>query len=134
MKNKGIFKRDVEELQNIFRFLQSNWKHFKVKDEYQKELELSVEEIFMNMIRHNSDTDFDIKVLVEKKNSRIILSLSDYEEVPFDITQTDEIDFEEYFEQKKAGGLGIHLVKNLMDDIQFTHNDGISTITMTKQI
>lgn len=134
MKNKGIFKRDVEELQNIFRFLQSNWKHFKVEDQYQKELELSVEEVFMNMIRHNSNTDFDIKVLVEKKNSRIILSLSDYEEVPFDITQTDEVNFEEYFEQKKAGGLGIHLVKKFMDEIQFTHHNGISTITMTKLI
>ncbi|MDR9416187.1 MAG: ATP-binding protein [Gracilimonas sp.] len=134
MGNKGIFKRDADELQFIFQFLREHWKELKIEDKSKKELELSVEEIFMNMVRHNTNSDFDIKLLVEKKDGSIILKLSDHEIQPFDITKTDDVDFEEYFRKKKTGGLGIHLVKKLMDDIQFTHSNGISTITITKKI
>ncbi|WP_428234926.1 ATP-binding protein [Gracilimonas sp.] len=134
MKITGTFKRDVDELQNIFDFLKKNWAGYEVNGNDQRKIELSVEEIFMNMVRHNPNAEFDIKLIVEKKNRKIILSLSDFEEKPFDITQARDVDFEEYFRQKKSGGLGIHLVKEIMDDIKFVHRNGISTITITKLI
>jgi serine/threonine-protein kinase RsbW len=98
------------------------------------EMQLSVEELFMNMVRHNSDAEGDIKMNVERKGDKINISLIDSEEVPFDLTKIKEVDFDQYFEEKKFGGLGIHLVKELMDEIKFNHCNGISTITMTKQI
>jgi serine/threonine-protein kinase RsbW len=134
MKSQKVFKRHVNELQSIFSFLKGNWNELNVKDGVQMEMQLSVEELFMNMVRHNSSADGDIEVLVERKEDKIMISLCDFEEVPFDITKAEEIDFEEYFKQKKFGGLGLHLVKELMDEIKFNHSDGISTITMTKQM
>lgn len=134
MKNRGVFKRDAEELQKIHLFLKGHLDAFKVQEKEQHEIELSVEEVFMNMVRHNAASDKDIDVLVEKKDGEIILSMSDHEMVPFDLTQIDEINFEDYFKEKKSGGLGIHLIKSLMDEIHFTHERGISTITMTKLI
>ncbi|MBO6585929.1 MAG: ATP-binding protein [Gracilimonas sp.] len=130
----GTFKRDTSELDNIFDFLKQNWAGYEVDENDQRKIELSVEEIFMNMVRHNPNAEFDIKLIVEKKNRKIILSLSDFEEKPFDITQAKGVDFEEYFRKKKSGGLGIHLVKEIMDDIKFVHRNGISTITITKLI
>ncbi|MAL17968.1 MAG: hypothetical protein CL670_00780 [Balneola sp.] len=134
MKSQKVFKRHINELQSIFSFLKGNWNEFEVEEGVQMEMQLSVEELFMNMVRHNSDAEGDIKMNVERKGDKINISLIDSEEVPFDLTKIKEVDFDQYFEEKKFGGLGIHLVKELMDEIKFNHCNGISTITMTKQI
>lgn len=134
MKSKRSFERNIDELQSIFIFLKMNWEEFQIQGNDQLDLELSVEEIFMNMIRHNSESGHNIEVSVEKGEQEITLSLSDHEKVPFDITQKEEVDFDDYFKKKQSGGLGIHLVKQLMDDVKFEHHQGISTITITKHI
>jgi len=135
MKSKRRFDRKVDELENIFNFLKMNWQEFQVQGRDQHDMELSVEEIFMNMIHHNTaDSTRDIEVSVEKTGQKISLSLSDFEEVPFDITKANAVDFEDYIKNKRSGGLGIHLVRELMDDVKFEHKKGLSTITITKNI
>jgi len=135
MKSKRRFNRRIDELENIFNFLKMNWQEFKVQDRDQHDMELSVEEIFMNMIKHNSAKSAgDIELTIEKKDRKITLRLSDFEDVPFDITKANEVDFEDYIKNKRSGGLGIHLVRNLMDDVKFEHKNGLSTITISKNI
>lgn len=135
METKKSFERNIDELQNIFNFLKIRWEEFHVQVNDQLDMELSVEEIFMNMIRHNrSESAQDIEIKVEKKDREIMLSLIDSEDIPFDITNTKEIDFNDYIKNLKSGGLGIHLVKELMDEVKFEHRQGVSTITITKHI
>lgn len=135
MKSKRRFVRRVDELEKIFNFLKMNWQEFKVQDRDQHDMELSVEEIFMNMIQHNTDKSAgDIEVTIEKTGRKIILRLSDFEDIPFDVTKAREVDFEDYIKNKRSGGLGIHLVRELMDDVKFEHNNGLSTITISKHI
>lgn len=134
MKSIETFDRKIEELHKVFSFLKTNLDRYNIETKARLDMELSVEELFMNMLRYNSSSKNKIILSMEKQDGKIVLSLSDREEVPFDITKTDEVDFDDYFEKKKSGGLGIHLVKQLMDDIAFDHHDGISTITITKQV
>jgi serine/threonine-protein kinase RsbW len=135
MISKKRFERNTDELQNIFNFLKLRWEEFHIDGIDQFKLELSVEEIFMNMIRHNhSEKAKEIEVTVEKKDREITLSLSDYEEVPFDITRAEGVDFDEYIKNKLSGGLGIHLVREVMDEVKFEHHQGMSTITIIKHI
>lgn len=135
MKSKRRFCRKVDELENIFSFLKMNWQEFQVQGRDQHDMELSVEEIFMNMVHHNkAESTRDIEVSIEKTGRIITLSLSDFEDVPFDITKAREVDFEDYIKNKRSGGLGIHLVRELMDDVKFEHNNGLSTITISKHI
>lgn len=134
MKNKSSFKKKTDELKLIFAFLDSSLKKIELQDNVQSELELAVEEIFMNMVRHNLETENDIEIVVDATSREVKISLKDVETAPFDITQTDNVDLEKYINAKKSGGLGIHLIKTLMDDLNFEHKDGISTISITKYI
>jgi serine/threonine-protein kinase RsbW len=134
MKNKSSFKKKTDELKLIFTFLDNSLDKITLKDNVQSELELAVEEIFMNMVRHNLETENDIEIIVDATSREVKISLKDVEAAPFDITKTDKIDLEEYINAKKSGGLGIHLIKSLMDDLNFEHKDGISTISITKYI
>tara|TARA_Y200000002_G_scaffold70010_3_gene54592 strand:+ start:4029 stop:4439 length:411 start_codon:yes stop_codon:yes gene_type:complete len=128
------FSRNANELPVIFHFLNAVMTENASNLKLLNELKLSVEEIFMNMVRHNKTTNKDIAIRIESYKNSVSITLTDHEDNPFDILDTDEIDFDEYFKQKKFGGLGIHLIKKLMDDLIFDHDAGKTTIKITKHI
>lgn len=132
MIKKKEFSRSICELERIFSFLKECFNKFDIPEHLQFEFELTIEEIFTNMVRHNLNADSNIEIKIQKKNSEIISQLSDHEKIPFDITKVAELDVEKHIDEKKAGGLGIFMVKKMMDKINFEHKNGISTITITK--
>ncbi len=135
MNSNMKFSRKTEELVNVFQFLNQKEIEFGCTDRQKMEIDLCVEEVFMNMVRHNSTAKNKIQISVNKTaDNKIIISLIDHEDHPFDITKTDDLDLEDYVEKKKSGGLGIHLIKQMMDEISFEHQRGISKITMVKNI
>lgn len=134
MKANKTFEREFDELQNLFVFLKKNLLKCDVGRGDLFELELTAEEIFMNMVRHNTSTDKPIEVSLEKKDQNVVLCFTDYEKTPFDITKAGEVDFDDYIKKRKSGGLGIHLIRKYMDDVTFNHADGVSKITITKKI
>lgn len=134
MKNAKTFSRSINELENIFDFLEESGDNFHINERYLHDIELSVEEIFTNMVRHNSSSGHAIEISIESNNGQLLTCLIDYEDVPFDLTQTGEIDFDDYIAKQKSGGLGIFLVKQLMDDVKFEHLNGRSKITIIKNI
>lgn len=134
MKNKKSFEKGTDELQQVFDFLKTKWEKFGIEQKERSEMELAVEEIFMNMVRHNSEIGNEIELTVEKKAQSIKITLSDREVVPFDITKVKQVDFEDYLKNRRSGGLGIHLIKELMDEVEFEHHNGVSTISVIKHI
>lgn len=134
MKSAKTFSRSINELENIFNFLEGSGEKFRLSKRNLHDIELSVEEIFTNMVRHNQGSTREIEISIESDNGQILTCLTDHEDQPFDLTQTAEIDFDDYIEKKKSGGLGIFLVKQLMDEVKFEHLNGISKITIIKNI
>lgn len=134
MKSSKTFNRSINELENIFQFLEMSGHKFQLNERQLHDIELSVEEIFTNMVRHNVTSDEKIEITIENYNGQILTCLTDREDEPFDLTKSGEIDFDEYIEKKKSGGLGIFLVKQLMDEVKFEHLDGRSKITIIKNL
>lgn len=130
-----MFERKTDELESVFTFLKQYVEEFGIEGKNQFEIELSVEEVFVNMVRHNNESSKNIEISIEKKDeNKILISLIDHEDHPFDITSIDDVDLEDYIEKKRSGGLGIHLIKQLMDEITFEHREGISIIRLIKHI
>lgn len=134
MKASKTFEREYDALQNLFVFLKEYLQKCNVSRGDLFELELTAEEIFMNMVRHNTSTIKPIEVSVQKKGKNVVLCFTDHEKTPFDITKANEVDFDDYLKKRKSGGLGIHLIRKYMDDVSFEHADGVSKITITKKI
>ena len=119
---------------NIFNFLKKNEKNLQLNKRQLHDIELSVEEIFTNMIRHNTNSTQSINISVESADRKFVACLTDHEAQPFDITQTTNIDIDNYLDEKRSGGFGIFLVKQLMDEVIFEHLRGISKVTIIKHI
>ena len=81
---------------------------------------LAVDESCTNLIKYtsNKDKNHEFCVIIEKIENKIEVSISDDGE-PFDPLSVERQDMEKYFKEFKRGGLGINLMRSVMDDIEY---------------
>ena len=53
---------------------------------------------------------------------------------PFDPTQVKKADITLSAEEREIGGLGLHLIRNIMDTVEYHHTSNQNILTLTKNI
>ena len=128
------FRRDISLLNDIFDFVHNFLILNHIDDAVRFSIDFMVEELFTNMVKYNPENSNDILINITKIGSRLTLSLTDFDVDPFDLTKTAEVDVTRSLAERKVGGLGIHLVKKMVDDIDYEYVDRMSKITVTKNL
>ena len=124
----------MKSLENVFNFLHRFLSQHSVDKDTIGDLDLVVEEIFTNMVKYNALAKERISISVEKSRQEVSIRLEDPNSTPFDLTKTPDVNLNMPLKDRKPGGLGIHLVKRLMDTVQYQHDGGKSTVTVTKRL
>ena len=98
-------------------------------------IELAVDEACTNVIEHGyapDDPDKEITVRMEIDTSKLVLTVIDHAK-PFNVVKYNPRDISELQEEGRDGGLGIRLIKRIMDTIDYkTTSDGYNELVMTK--
>ncbi len=100
---------------------------------------LALEEAVSNVMLYAYPGQNDGKVFVEfvkicyENSEKLVFTISD-SGVPFDPTQKAETDITLTAEERAIGGLGIHLVRQLMDEIVYVREDGKNILTLVKKL
>ena len=132
-----IFKRDLGELGDVFAFLDNFAEESDVGMSIVLPVRLAIEELFTNMVRHNTSGNSDITISLDKKDERLVVVLTDHDVAePFDPIRREEVDITAGLEDREAGGLGIHLVKRMVDEIHYHYSATLqqSQITLIKSV
>lgn len=98
-------------------------------------LHLVVEEIVVNIVNYAYPVgaDGEVSIDVIATPSAIELSFSDCG-VPFNPLEKEDPDTTLSAEERPIGGLGIFLVKQMMDSVNYRYEDGRNILTTTKNI
>jgi anti-sigma regulatory factor (Ser/Thr protein kinase) len=128
------FKKDMSSLGAIFSFLSENLDRLASDETTSYVVNLATEELFTNMVKYSKESNNDIAISVQGDGHRVIVSLSDTDVEPFDIRAVRQVDTGQQLEQRKVGGLGIHIVRQLVDDIQYEYVNRCSKVTFIKQL
>ena len=98
-------------------------------------LNVALEELLTNTISYGYDDAgrHEIAIDIECEGETIVTELSD-DARPFDPLTAPSPDLDTAIEDRRIGGLGIHLVKTLMDDVVYAYRDGRNHITLRKKI
>ncbi|HUP50365.1 MAG TPA: ATP-binding protein [Thermoanaerobaculia bacterium] len=97
-------------------------------------IELALEEIFTNMVRHNAAGRSDIRIELDIRDGEVIATVTDFDAPRFDpTTDAPPPAIERQLELRTPGGLGIHLVKKMIDRIEYSHHDRTATVTLHKR-
>jgi len=99
-------------------------------------LELAVDEACANVIEHAYGHDITKEVVVRAKFDEETLQISVIDEgLGFDPDKTPQDSIEQLIHDRKSGGLGIRLIKKLMDEVSYEIVPGQKNeLHMTKKI
>ena len=131
---RATFQRKVDLLAEIFDFLGRFFAANPVNASERHLIEMAVEEIFTNMVKYNPTGDGSIRIDIDRKDDCAVIGLTDFDTEPFDITAVPEVDVNKALEDRKPGGLGVHLVNKLMDHVGYEYKGREATITMIKRL
>ena len=132
MENKFI--RSISALEKVFDFVEEFARQNKITDHIVNTLDLVIEEIFTNMVKYNASREEDIILRLEMDDGKIVVSLIDFEDKPFDIMASSVYDLNQPAKDRPVGKLGLYLVKTVMDKVDYHHDEGKTTITMVKDL
>ncbi len=127
------FKRDLTSLDKIFISISQFISQNKIDESVSFTVSLAVEELFTNMVKYTPG-DKEVLICLEKRNGQLIITLTDFGVSAYDITKADQVDVNKRLEERKPGGLGLHLVKQMMDDIKYEYKNRNSKITLIKHL
>lgn len=96
-------------------------------------INLALEEAVVNVVNYAypEGTVGDIEMEVNADAKAIIFILRDHGK-PFDPTAAKEVDITLSAEERQIGGLGIHLIRNYMDEVKYDYCDGQNVLTLVK--
>ena len=131
---KRSFRRSIQSLDPVFEFLNEFLREHGINDGDAFTLRFAVEELFTNLVKYNPDSPTEITLSLERNEKTVIVQLVDYQAKAFDPTKTAELDLTKRLEERRPGGLGIHLVKKMIDSIDYQHINNQSIITLTHHV
>ncbi len=128
------FKRDLDALNDIFAFIDGFIEKDASMSSISFPLRVAVEELFVNMVSYNAEGAGDILLDMESDGCKVTTTLQDLDSDFFDIKNHEVGDLGAPLEERKIGGLGIHLVKRMMDEVYFEYKDRRTTIRLIKHL
>ena len=99
------------------------------------QINLAIEEAVVNVMNYAypEGTKGDITIETRANNSEVFFIISDTGK-PFDPTAKAEVDITQSAEDRSIGGLGIHLIRQIMDHINYERVDGHNILTLIKKL
>ena len=124
----------VSEITKLNAFVKSATSTLNMETGLANQIKLAVEEAVTNIINYayQNDTEGKISVNIEADESRIRFLLSD-SGAEFDPTGESKADTTLSVDERPIGGLGVFLVRNLMDSINYERVDGKNVLRMEKR-
>jgi anti-sigma regulatory factor (Ser/Thr protein kinase) len=123
------FSRNFNELKNIVSFTQAFFAEQDINPALRNIVDLCVEELFVNMVTYNTETQADILIELSRHDEGVQVSLTDFDVERFDPRQAGAVDVTLPLEERTPGGLGLYLVMKMADSIHYEYRDRTSKIT-----
>ena len=133
---EGItLKNDVKEVEKLGSFVKQVAESLSLDKSLTGRLRLAVEETVVNVMEYAypQGTTGDVNIRATSNGRRLKFIISD-SGIPFNPTEVTAADTTLSAEERPIGGLGILLVRELMDSINYERINGQNVLTLTKSI
>jgi len=131
---QGRFARELSSLDGVFRLVNSFAADAHLDSVMEAELAVATEELFVNAVRHSRGGDGTVDIYLSSETGWLELRLIDHQVEPFDITASPPAELDLPIEQRRSGGMGLHLVRQFADKLSYQHENGDSVITFRRRI
>jgi len=133
--SKKNFKVVMDNLEEMIQFILLETKTIVDSGKIDYQLRLVSEEALINIINYAYDKERgELKIDCETlNNDTIFIEISDTG-TAFDPLQKEDPDITLPVEERRVGGLGIFIIKNIMDTVDYKREGGKNILTLTKKL
>jgi serine/threonine-protein kinase RsbW len=127
------FPRAVGALPTLVAFVREYFASRGIDADQAYDVDLVLEELFTNMVRHARGTS-PIEVSLADDGASLTLRLRDEGVEPWDPSQAPPPDVNRPIHERRPGGLGLHFIRQLTRDLRFEHVDGTTIVTAVLEV
>ena len=126
---------DINTIPQLNEFIDAVCEELEIDMALAMSLNLAMEEAVVNVMDYaypeGTEGEVDIEAIADEAQLHFTISDSGK---PFDPTAKEEVDTTLSAEERPIGGLGIHLIRQLMDNISYERKDGKNILRLSKNI
>jgi anti-sigma regulatory factor (Ser/Thr protein kinase) len=119
--SRRSFRRSIDALDDITAFTDEVFKREGFDDGLRYAVDFTIEEIFTNMVKYSKNGNAEIDISVSPISDGVEVNLIDYGVDPFDVTAAPDVDINRPIERRAPGGLGLHLIRRMVDSIDYQY-------------
>ncbi len=138
MSAERAFSREIDSIERIFEFTSDYFARSAIDPRLLPAVDLVVEELFTNMVKYGTRPGCapEIRIAMEPLEGGVKVELVDHGVAKFDMTEAPDADTTRPIEEREAGGLGLHLIRRLVDSWNYEYSEARreSRITFTKTL
>ena len=135
MEKSITLANDIAEISRLATFIEEVGEAFELTPDVIFNLNLVIEEAAVNVINYAypKEEHQSIYLSANLHNGSIVFVLTDTGK-EFDPTQAPEADITLSAEERPIGGLGIFLIRQIMNEVKYQRIDGKNVLTLEKKL
>jgi sigma-B regulation protein RsbU (phosphoserine phosphatase) len=130
-----ILHNDIQQIPQLAEFVETIAEEKQLSQSLAMSLNLALEEAVTNVILYaypvGADGLVDVEAILREHSLEFIITDSG---VPFDPTTVPDVDITLPADERPVGGLGIYLVRQMMDELHYQRIGDKNVLSMTKNI
>ncbi len=128
---KRIFKADKSELDNLFEYSSQLLEILGFNNRDIIMINTALEEVFVNVCQYAYDGTGTVEVSLSNDKQKVTFVFKDSGK-PFNPLEKADPNITVSSEEREVGGLGIFMVKKIMDHVFYEYKDGFNCLTLEK--
>lgn len=135
LQRKLTLPNDINAVSQLNEFIDMLCEELGIDMPTNMALNLALEEAVVNVMSYAylEGTKGEVGVEAAADDDRIVFVITDSGK-PFDPTKKDEVDTTLPLEERSIGGLGIHLIRQIMDEVKYQRRENQNILTLSKTI
>ena len=135
MEKSIILANEISEIGRLADFIDDIGNEFSLAPDVRFNINLVLEEAVANIINYAypKDEHESIYLSARMHEDSIVLVLTDTGK-EFDPTMAPEVDVTLSAEERQIGGLGIFLIRQIMNEVRYERIDGKNVLTLEKKL
>ena len=111
------FDRGIEALNAMFVYTREAFAKDNLDSRLLPVVDMALEELFTNVVKYATESRSRVRIEIGRVPSVVEVTVTDHDVDFFDVTRTGDVDVNLPIEQRTPGGLGLHLIKKMVDFI-----------------
>ena len=133
LRREIVVDATLADLPLVLEFVSSACEEARVRQDARFDLQLAVEEACANVIEHAYGAQGgSFSVIFATSGPDVILTVVDHGP-PFDPSSVATPDLSVPLEDRRIGGLGVHLMKTLMDELHYAFTEHGNIVKMVRR-